>query len=45
MQQNIYNPDKRQYIELFLAARDLPNVELFSKSDPICQLFYTLEGE
>lgn len=36
MQQNVYNPDRRQYVELFLAARDLPNVEIFSKSDPIC---------
>lgn len=45
MQQINYNPDRRQYVELFLAGRDLPNVEIFSKSDPQCDIYYTVEGE
>ncbi|CAD8106113.1 unnamed protein product [Paramecium sonneborni] len=43
--QQTYNPDERITIELFLAARQLPNLEFFSKSDPYLELYYTLVGE
>ncbi|CAD8200765.1 unnamed protein product [Paramecium octaurelia] len=43
--QQIYNPDERINIELFLAARELPNLEFLSKSDPYLELYYSLQGE
>ncbi|CAK93914.1 unnamed protein product (macronuclear) [Paramecium tetraurelia] len=43
--QQTYNPDERMHIELFLAARQLPNLEFFSKSDPYLELYYSLAGQ
>ncbi|CAD8095400.1 unnamed protein product [Paramecium primaurelia] len=43
--QQTYNPDERISIELFLAARQLPNLEFFSKSDPYLELYYSLSGQ
>ncbi|CAD8120019.1 unnamed protein product [Paramecium sonneborni] len=43
--QQIYNPDERLNVELFLAARELPNLEFLSKSDPYLELYYSLQGE
>ncbi|CAD8187578.1 unnamed protein product [Paramecium octaurelia] len=43
--QQIYHPDERINIELFLAARQLPNLEFFSKSDPYLELYYLIPGQ
>ncbi|CAD8195274.1 unnamed protein product [Paramecium pentaurelia] len=43
--QQTYNPDERIYVELFLAARQLLNLEFFSKSDPYLEIYYSLSGQ
>lgn len=32
------------HVELFLAARQLPNLEFFSNSDPYLEVYYSLSG-
>lgn len=38
-------PKERYTLEIFLAARNLANLDLFSKSDPFCIVDYELQGE
>jgi hypothetical protein len=38
-------PPERYTLEIFLAGRNLINMDLFSKSDPFCIVSYQLEGE
>ena len=38
-------PPERYKLEIFLAARNLVNLEIFSKSNPFCIVDYELEGE
>jgi hypothetical protein len=45
MDQSKRLPEDRYKLEIFLEARDLVDTDTFSKSDPICKFFYTLQGE
>ena len=38
-------PPERYSLEIFLAARNLINLDTFSMSDPYCIVNYQLEGE
>ena len=38
-------PEDRYKLEIFVEAQNLKDVDTFSKSDPLCKLFYTLQGE
>ncbi|CAD8099616.1 unnamed protein product [Paramecium primaurelia] len=45
MDQNKSIPEERYKLEIFVKAKNLKDMDTFSKSDPFCRLIHTIQGE